>query len=314
MHIPQLARDVGKDASVDFLALELCNMGGIEIAYEWRPENGGFSADVLVAIPNAGPPLDWDRAFRRIRSEGHAPATAGPVHDPATLTAAQFGTLVVEEGFEGRKAMARQHPGMADRIQHEAAACYDLGAADRVKRAVDALAVQLAAQDDSKDIFEDLRGPGSRGTVVNYVRDNFGERPYADLYDLCARAAACEDLDEPERAAAVTVCEADDDLVIASFGMHGFEQFEPGRHGVFIVFPDGDAKPGGFGQQTVWSRLDWYTPLPAEGSDEPYGNWSFLADGATPDNGRVENWFELLDCWFDAPVDGDPGGCNYYVW
>jgi len=31
MHIPELPDLVGEDASVDFLALELCNMGGIEI-------------------------------------------------------------------------------------------------------------------------------------------------------------------------------------------------------------------------------------------------------------------------------------------
>jgi len=49
MHIPALSREVGKGASVDLLALELCNMGGIEIAYEWRPGNGGFSADYLRA-------------------------------------------------------------------------------------------------------------------------------------------------------------------------------------------------------------------------------------------------------------------------
>jgi clostripain len=77
MGIPQLAREVDESASVDFLALELCNMAGIEIAYEWRPGNGGFSADVLVAIPNAGPPLDWDRAFARVRSGGHASEAEG---------------------------------------------------------------------------------------------------------------------------------------------------------------------------------------------------------------------------------------------
>ena len=63
---------LGEAESVDFLALELCNMGGLEIAYQWRPGPGRFGADVLVAIPNAGPPLDWDRAFARIRSQGHA--------------------------------------------------------------------------------------------------------------------------------------------------------------------------------------------------------------------------------------------------
>src|SRR5262249_19594369 len=51
MAIPELSRVLTESESLDFMALELCNMGGIEIAYEWRPERGRFGADVLVAIP-----------------------------------------------------------------------------------------------------------------------------------------------------------------------------------------------------------------------------------------------------------------------
>src|SRR5215813_13711269 len=103
MGIAELNDKIGVKDRVDFLALELCNMGGIEIAYQWRPGNGGFEADVLVAIPNAGPPLDWDLAFSRIRSPGHA-TTGGPALDPAKMTAADFGKLVIEEGYSGRQA------------------------------------------------------------------------------------------------------------------------------------------------------------------------------------------------------------------
>ncbi len=55
MGIAEVTDKIGVKERVDFLALELCNMGGIEIAYQWRPGNGGFEADVLLAIPNAGP-------------------------------------------------------------------------------------------------------------------------------------------------------------------------------------------------------------------------------------------------------------------
>src|SRR5262245_66624102 len=91
------------EARVDFLALELCNMGGLEIAYQWRPGNGRFEADVLLAIPNAGPPLDWDRAFGRVRSPGHAPK-GGVALDPAKMTAEGFGKLVIGEGRLAREA------------------------------------------------------------------------------------------------------------------------------------------------------------------------------------------------------------------
>lgn len=313
MSIPELTDVVGPEASVDFLALELCNMGGVENGYQWRPGKGGFSADVLLAIPNAGPPLDWDRAFARIRSAGHAPGREGAVLDPAAMTAAQFGALVIEEGELGRQAMAKRFPAEAERVQHEAAACFDLAAAAAVKSAVDLWAVELA-RSEAKETLEALRGPGERGTAINYCGGEFQARPFVDLYDLAARAARCDDLDEETRAAARKVCEAVDAFVLASFGMPGFEGFEAGRNGVSITFPDGDAEVRRLlGKSRVWSQLDWYTPLAPVQEDGPYGRWAFLADGGTPDDGRVDTWFELLDCWFDD-VGDDPGGCNAYVW
>ena len=119
MGIAALTDALGEEHAVDLLALELCNMAGIEIAYQWRPGNGGFFADYLVAIPNAGPPLDWDRAFRRIRSPGHDDARREHCFDPATMSALAFGSLVVEEGEAGRREMAARHPGEAHRIGHE---------------------------------------------------------------------------------------------------------------------------------------------------------------------------------------------------
>jgi clostripain len=318
MYIPQLTDEVDEDASVDFLALELCNMAGIEISYQWRPGNGGFSADVLVAIPNAGPPLDWDRAFARIRSAGHAgqdgsKADRSDLFDPAQLTPAAFGQLVIEEGYLGRLAMAKRLGSHADEIAHEAAACYDLTKVKAVKRSIDAFAVALAAAGNSKAVLEYLRGPTEDATVMNYSGNRFGKRPYPDLYDLCLKASMSVDLSDEVRAAAKSVCGTVDEFVLASFGMQGFDGFEPGKNGVFIVFPDGDAPSGQVAGGRVWGELDWYTPLAAESDDEPYGRWAFLADGATAGNGKVENWFELLDSWFDDTSHG-PSGCNSYAW
>lgn len=313
MNIPELTDFVDESASVDFLALELCNMAGIEIAYQWRPDNGGFSSDVLVAIPNAGPPLDWDRAFARIRSNGHATKATGSTLDPATMTALQFGSLVVEEGFNGRKEVLKSHPEFSERLQFEAAACYDLRKAEAAKFAVDDFAVALA-KTDSKEVLERLRGPGDEGTVMNYVNGNFESRPYVDLTDLLKRAASCEDLGADAREAAGLARKAVDDLVVASFGMPGLEGFVPGENGIFIVFPDGDAEVmGHFGTTRVWSELAWYSPLAAAEEGAEYGRWAFLEDGATPGNGEVENWFELLDSWFDDTSSG-PEGLNRYRW
>jgi clostripain len=330
MHIPALSREVDASASVDFLALELCNMGGAEIAYEWRPGNGGFSADVLVAIPNAGPPLDWARAFARIRSPGHAssagavdaaapkaPGEGAELLDPAALSPRRFGELIVEEGYRGRQALLAEHPDAAERLGREAAACYDLEVAERVKLAVDTFARELSLQEGSKDLLEALRdgtGDGAAEPVLNYVHEQFGERPYVDLNALALRASACEELDRETREAARALAAVVDELVVASFGMDGLAGFEPGASGLFIAFPDGDREEQlGFQKSSVWSRMRWYTPLAPEADGEPYGRWAFLADGSTPGDGEITSWFELLDYWFDEPLAGT-GGHNRYEW
>src|SRR5215510_2815384 len=179
MGIAELNDKIGVKDRVDFLALELCNMGGIEIAYQWRPGNGNFEADVLVAIPNAGPPLDWDRAFSRIRSPGHA-TTGGTALDPAKMTAADFGKLVIEEGYRGRQVYEK--PG--GRGSKESAGCYDLRKAGEVKKAVDAFAMALA-KSQSKAFLLELRNVTSEDRLISYSND----RSYVDLYDLCRRVA-----------------------------------------------------------------------------------------------------------------------------
>jgi clostripain len=280
MGIAELNDKIGVKDRVDFLALELCNMGGIEIAYQWRPGNGGFEADVLVAIPNAGPPLDWDRAFSRIRSPGHAP-TGGPALDPAKMTAVDFGKLVIEEGYRGRQA----HGKSGEIGSKESAGCYDLRKAGEVKKAVDAFAVALA-KSQSKDFLLELRNTSSEDRLISYSND----RSYVDLYDLCRRVAGSDRVPEPVRSAATDVMKSLQGFMISSFGMSGYKQFEAGKHGVFIVLPSG--------RPNSWRHYRWYTPI--RGDRENYGNWSFLKDGATSGNRVVENWFELLESWFNV--------------
>lgn len=290
MGIAEVSAELTPAESVDFLALELCNMAGIEIAYEWRPEKDRFGADVLVAIPNEGPPLDWDRAFARIRSKGHASTAAEPFLDPATMSAADFGKLVIEEGERGRRAAEKAGEPMS----HEVAACLDLRAAKNVKSAVDALAV-LLWRHQLRERVRGIRDDERHASRLNY--SNGG--PYLDLYEL---ALALQNIDDPPDVAfaAKSVCACVDNLVLASFGMDGYPGFKPGRNGVFIVLPVD--KPG------RWRFFKWYTPLAAP-TKNAYGRWSFL-EGGTPSNGVVESWFELLDAWYDEA--NDAGGVNGY--
>jgi len=288
MGIAELNDKIGVKDRVDFLALELCNMGGIEIAYQWRPGNGGFEADVLVAIPNAGPPLDWDRAFSRIRSPSHATA-GGTALDPAKMTAVDFGKLVIEEGYRGRQASEKS----GEVGSKESAGCYDLRKAGEVKKAVDAFAMALA-KSQSKAFLLELRNASSEDRLISYSND----RSYVDLYDLCRRVARSDRFPEPVRSAATDVMKSLQGFITSSFGMSGYKQFEAGKNGVFIVLPSG--------RPNSWRHYRWYTPT--RGDRENYGNWSFLKDGATPSNPVVGNWFELLESWFN--VADEKSGIN----
>jgi clostripain len=306
MGLAQLTDVVTERESVDWMALELCNMGGVEIAYQWRPGNGGFSTDVLVAIPNAGPPLAWKRIFDRMHAVG-----------PAKVSPIELGTFAVEEGEKGRLARIAEGGEDAAHTTHEAAACFDLLAVEDVKSAVDTFAIALAAEGAAaKEAMAQVRGPGERGTVMNYVEDELrGGRAFVDLYDLLRRASECDRLGEASRAAARAAMAATDRFVVASFGMSAYAGFAPGKNGCSIVFPDGDAPARGLpgSRSRVWRAYDWYVPFEHRQPEVVGGNWAWCRDGATPNDHVVENWFELLDSWFDTD-DDEGAGLNGYRW
>jgi clostripain len=161
--------------------------------------------------------------------------------------------------------------------------------AGEVKKAVDALAVALA-KSEAKGVLLGFRDADSGDRLISYSSD----RGYVDLYDLCRRLAGCDRLPEPVRSSAKEVMKSLQGFMIASFGMSGYKQFEAGKNGVFIVLPSG--------RPHCWKHFRWYTPVRGD-VGENYGNWSFLKDGATPGNDAVENWFELLESWFNVADD-----------
>ncbi|MBK6938830.1 MAG: hypothetical protein IPH13_01310 [Planctomycetes bacterium] len=286
MGIAEMAARV--DESLDFVGLELCNMAGVEIAYEWRPRAGaGFSTDVLVAIPNAGPPLDWDRAFARLRSPGHAAADDRPTFDPATLTPRQLGELVVEEGRLGRQAAAARDPDYALR---ESAACFDMTQVEAVKRALDGLAIELVNA-NARDAFFALRKGDANGGVVKYT----DEGAYVDPFDLCARIEASDAFPRSVRDRAGTAMRALDAFVLESFGGTAYPTFRRGGCGAFVVMPADD--------RAAWKDYRWYSPVAHENRGVPLGGFKFLADGMTPADGTVDGWFEMLDLWLDGEAD-----------
>ena len=88
------------------------------------------------------------------------------------------------------------------------------------------------------------------------------------------RAPRADRFPGPVRSAATGVMKCVEDFMIASFGMSGYKGFEAGKNGVFVVLPSG--------RTNCWKHYRWYTPI--RGDRDNYGSWSFLKDGATPDD------------------------------
>ena len=298
--------------SVDLLVFDVCSMAALENAYQWRPGNGSFAADVLVATPNAGRPFPWREVFSRIRA-GTAPAGEPAWIAPAQLTARDVADLLIDGTRRHALQGLADHPEFEDFIGREAMTALDLSRAAPAKRAVDALARALGAS-ESQAVVEALRGEGADARCMNYLVPEDGAwvaTPFFDLYDLARRIAGAEALSDEVRRAATAVCAAADALVLNSFGLGHYDRFggfQAGKNGVFLVFPDGD---GTFRGDRMWRYLDWY--LPAGVLPDADLSYAFCADGATPADGVVDNWFELLDAWFDVD-NGEGGGLNGYRW
>lgn len=291
LYTAELSEALGEELSVDLLVFDVCSMAAVENAYQWRPGNGRFSARYMVATPNAGFPFPWPRIV--------AGLGAG---DGPPLAPEAFGRRIVAQSEVQRREGLSQAPHMASEIEREAMACLDLGRAATVKQAVDRLAVALAAG-DAKEALEALRGDDELLFTMHYMLpepERWERMPYFDLFDLARRVVlAASVFHEASVLAAEEVLQATDALVVESFGLGAYEGFEPGKNGVHLTFPDGDSR-GASG--THWSRMRWYGPdRQLEG--DAYGAYAWCRDGATRDDGVVQNWFELLDRWFDGAGD-----------
>jgi len=291
LYTAELSEALGEELSVDLLVFDVCSMAAVENAYQWRPGNGRFSASYLVATPNAGYPFPWPRIV----------AGLGSGEGPQELSPEAFGRRIVSETEAFRREELAHAPDHADELGREAMACLDLSQAAAVKQAVDLLAVALAAS-DAKEALEALRGDDELLFTMNYMLpepERWERMPYFDLFDLARRIVLAGVFDEAVVHAAEEVLRTTEALVVASFGMGAYEDFEPGKNGVYLSFPDGDGR-GSSG--THWSRMRWYGP-DRQTEGDAYGAYAWCRDGATRGDGVVQNWFELLDRWFDGAGD-----------
>jgi clostripain len=80
--------------------------------------------------------------------------------------------------------------------------------------------------------------------------------------------------------------------------------FTANRNGLSIFFTDGNRLDATY-QYPFWAYEWWYSPIDTNAwwPGNYYGKLAWCIDGRTDDDSTVQNWFELLDRWFDNPTD-----------
>lgn len=282
------------EESVDVLGFDACYMGSLEVAYQLcgiKP----FKADYIVASPAAEFNDGWD--YKRLieKFSENAPTP----EDFAKLLVENYKNYIIEQSIENNA---------------QTLTCLKCSLIPEVKRALDNLSVLLV---DYKTQVELIRGSMNlkQENILHYFLSNiincWLEYPYFDLYSLAKKINENNDFTNEIKEAAKKLMEAVDSAIVCSYLDDYYKLGENDKCGLSIFFPDG-SNPYGINtngiynyrnNQTYWYYQYWYTPLKltnaAGNKGKCYGNLAFCADGATEGNGIVENWFELLDYWFD---------------
>lgn len=304
--------------SVDLFGLDACLMSSVEFAYQYRTGNGGFSANIMVASAPLETGYGWQytNILKRLKSgggnNGTADSTAGGYelyYDPATITAKQLGAIIVEEQRDSTVSDSSQ-----------SLTCLDLSKVAAVKTAVDNLAIQLASESEKSDL-ESLRGNAMTANLLHYFDEtdvnDWAYTPFFDLYNLASAVYNSASFSSTIQNYALAVRSAADDMVLYSFANSDFAGFAAGKSGVHIFFPDGDYQVyvSSLGENVnLWWWQDWYNAIDISGeySGAPLGKLAWCKDSATASNSIVENWFELLDKWYDTQTIGSLSNFNYY--
>lgn len=324
LYTGEISDVLGSSHSVDLLGYDACLMGSAEIAYQYRPGNGGFEAQVMVASA----PTEWGNGWRydnileRIKvtndtHNGENDLTMGGqenYYSPHSITMLQLGGIIVEEQRDSTSARNDQQ-----------LSCYDLSGAANVKTSVDAFAKELYSENSN---LENIRGNITAPTIIHYYRPFSSNEqinyPFFDLYDLAKKTNEDDqNYSQAIRDKASAVMTAVDNLVVYSFAGSKFNGFTDSKNGVSIFFPKGDnnnwiydSTAQKYVQVRHWSQQWWYHPLDTTvsmGAGKYYGKIKWCADGLNTAINKVGNWFELLDSWYDASNSAD-GGLNGYQW
>ncbi len=299
---------LSKEYSVDILGLDACFMGNIEFLYQIRRNNGRFSADYVIASPPTEWGYGWNYSgiFQRI-TENEAVVVENKMNDITGEKRSIYPSNLLAPEDLGRIIIEEQYDYTSLETDDQALALYNTEKCVDLKYSLDALFVAL--KDNLADI-EIIRGKGeiNQADALFYFDsssvDEWIDYCYFDIYDICKKIILSNKFSQYINNMAAEVQEKINEVILYSFSGKYFQRFQNNVNGLSFFFPDGNALYEG---DKVYRYQSWYNAIEDEDS---YGKLSFCSDNALMGNGVVENYFEVLDYWFDN--QNENGGFNGY--
>ncbi len=282
------------DEPIDLFVLDCCNMGFAEIAYQYRPDNGSFNTKYMVAslpqqIANG---LCYSDIFSNVTP---------------TMSASDFGKLILQkqQAIMTAQLETTEHGGWPADIQ--SMALYDCSKVEKLKKEIDKTVPYLGGTQGSFIMQQ------AAAKSCGYWKSASDHLNYDYMYDVYNLFNAMSDmtnyLSAEARQLCLNVALAADEMVISSYSVttnqEKYSMFENDKCGLAIFFP--------------YYQFSWQSTLSYNSIDIPslglnkngYGNFAWCIDGCEPSDNIADNWFELLDSWYDTTND-ESGGLNYY--
>ena len=99
LYIGEIKDYLDSTHSVDFLGMDACLMGFLEVAHEFRHGSGDFGADAISFSPatEQGDGWEYNAIFSRLNGQEGTDTNGHPYYDIESLTAQQFATVVAQE-------------------------------------------------------------------------------------------------------------------------------------------------------------------------------------------------------------------------
>lgn len=278
------------DAShrVDFLGMDACFMGVLEVAYEYRPGEDRFGADAICFSPASeqGDGWDYERLIGRFAAGGSFDDEGDPRLDPALMSASDVAEAAVKEYEDFCSGLWKSYR------MYQTQTAVDLQVVEELKTAVDAFAQQLWK-------YPEAAGD-ARAASTWY--DNYGDN--VDLSNVAKYIETDDHGDASLTAAAADLTAALDTAVISSYGDEAYEgYFTPGCSGLGLMLPASWLAEGqdryyytGLSHEEL---LSWAADQELEELDG-YGGIDFCTAN---ENGSVESWFEMLQQWYNPDRD-----------